>query len=352
MNDLIGVFDSGIGGVSVLQRLAARYNDYEFVYCGDNDYAPYGDKPQEYILNRAKECVKILQKCGCKVIVVACNTVSLVCGEKLALAFPDIKFVFMKPYFTEKHAKGIIFCTVATGKILLEKGLATKKQVYPLPDMAKLIEDGYPDIDYHDFICRLNCGFNYNNVILGCTHYVFLKNYFKRAFPFAEIDDCIDRAINDLNQILIKKGNADFILYNNYIEDNTRTVCSKKDETNDKNEINTYNVCRKDDRITNMTKIDNMDKTDADTVLSRNGDSDNKNNGETAINTRTVWSKIDKNGCETQKNDKIKGEPTTEGQNKANFALNGKKRENIWFIGANADKNEKALGLLKVTKSQ
>ena len=216
MYDLIGVFDSGIGGVSVLQRLAIRYRNYEFIYYGDNDYAPYGDKSQEYILNRAKECVKILQKCGCEVIVVACNTVSLVCGEKLALAFPDVKFVFMKPYFTEKTKNGIIFCTIATGKILIEKGLAVKKQVYPLPDMAKLIEDGFPDIDYNDFICRLNCGFNYNNVILGCTLYVFLIDYFKRVFPFAEIDDCIDKTIKDLNRFLPQNDNADFISYYNF----------------------------------------------------------------------------------------------------------------------------------------
>lgn len=328
MNELIGVFDSGIGGVSVLQRLASRYKNYKFIYYGDNDYAPYGDKSPEYILNRTKECVKMLRKCGCRVIVVACNTVSLVCYKKLILAFPDIKFVFMKPYFNEITNNGIIFCTIATGKILIEKGLAEKKQVYPLPDMAKLIEDAFPDIDYNDFICRLNCGFNYNNVILGCTHYVFLKDYFKRAFPFAEIDDCIDRVINDLNEILSKNGNVDSIYYNNHIKKNTYTVCCKDDETDDMTKINANTVC---------SKIDN------------NG---NEKNGNAEININIVCGKNDKKGCIIQKNDKIKGEPTTESQNEINFDTEYKKRENIWFIGDNAGKNKKALGLLKVMKSQ
>lgn len=328
MNELIGVFDSGIGGVSVLQRLASRYKNYKFIYYGDNDYAPYGDKSPEYILNRTKECVKMLRKCGCRVIVVACNTVSLVCDKKLVLAFPDIKFVFMKPYFTEITNNSIIFCTIATGKILIEKGLAEKKQVYPLPDMAKLIEDGFPDVDYNDFICRLNCGFNYNNVILGCTHYVFLKGYFKRAFPFAEIDDCIDRVINDLNEVLSKNGNADSIYYNNHIKKNT------------------YTVCRKDDETYNMTKIN------ANTVCSKIDNNDNEKNGNAEININIVCGKNDKKGCIIQKNDKIKGEPTTESQNEINFDTVCKKRENIWFIGNNAGKNKKALGLLKVMKSQ
>ena len=328
MNDLIGVFDSGIGGVSVLQRLATRYKNYKFIYYGDNDYAPYGDKSPEYILNRAIKCIKILQKCGCVIIVVACNTVSLVCGEKLAFLFPDIKFVFMKPYFTPKTKKGIIFCTIATGKLLIEKGLAVKKQVYPLLDMAKLIEDGFPDIDYNDFVCRLNCGFNYNNVILGCTHYVFLKGYFKKAFPFAEIDDCIDRVTKDLNRFLPQNGNVESIPYNNYIEENTHTVCCKDDIP------------------------DKTTKTNADVFCSKTDDNVSLMKGNGGINADTVCCKKGKNGCEIQKNDKNKGEPTTERQNEVKFATECKKCENIWFIGANADKNEKALGLLKVTKSQ
>src|SRR5512145_1747261 len=92
----VGVFDSGVGGLSVLRCMREELPNEDFLYVADSGYAPYGDKPVEYIERRAFTITEFLVGQGAKAIVVACNTATAVAIAKLRSAF-DIPIIGMEP---------------------------------------------------------------------------------------------------------------------------------------------------------------------------------------------------------------------------------------------------------------
>ena len=79
----IGVFDSGVGGISVLKRLAKLLPHEHFVFYGDSANTPYGDKPTEWVMNRSRLITERMLDTGAKAIVIACNTATSVAAETL-----------------------------------------------------------------------------------------------------------------------------------------------------------------------------------------------------------------------------------------------------------------------------
>ena len=74
MKNKIGIFDSGVGGLTVLKSLSDKYKCIDYIYIGDNKYCPYGDKTKEELLNYAKRIVNYFIEKGISIIVIACNT--------------------------------------------------------------------------------------------------------------------------------------------------------------------------------------------------------------------------------------------------------------------------------------
>lgn len=93
----IGVFDSGVGGVSVLRALTKRLPRERFVYFGDSANAPYGVKSKEQILHLSREAVKRLCAFDVKAIVIACNTATAASAEELRLAHPNLPILGVEP---------------------------------------------------------------------------------------------------------------------------------------------------------------------------------------------------------------------------------------------------------------
>ena len=93
----IGVFDSGVGGISVLKRLVSLMPHERFVFYGDSANAPYGDKPTEWVLHRTRLVVEGMMDTGAKAVVIACNTATSVAAATLRADHPDFPIIGIEP---------------------------------------------------------------------------------------------------------------------------------------------------------------------------------------------------------------------------------------------------------------
>ena len=90
---MIGVFDSGFGGLTVLKEFLRRLPDYDYIYLGDNARAPYGNKSAEVIYNYTKEAADFLFKQGCELVIIACHTASAKALRRIQQEYLDRKSV-------------------------------------------------------------------------------------------------------------------------------------------------------------------------------------------------------------------------------------------------------------------
>ena len=124
MNDLIGFFDSGVGGVSVLHEAVKLLPNEHFLFYGDNLHAPYGPRPLEEIRALSAAGIDVLLSRDVKAIVIACNTATSAYAETLRAAHPELPIVGMEPalkpaHFARHGGKVIVLATAAT--LRLEK---------------------------------------------------------------------------------------------------------------------------------------------------------------------------------------------------------------------------------------
>ena len=111
---MIGIFDSGIGGLSVFREIRKILPDQQYIYYSDNAHCPYGEKSREYIIGRARFITDFLVSEGAEVIVVACNTATAAAISTLRNEYKDIPFIGMEPAIkpaaklTETGVVGII----------------------------------------------------------------------------------------------------------------------------------------------------------------------------------------------------------------------------------------------------
>jgi len=148
----IGVFDSGIGGFSVLSDLIKAFPEAHFYYYSDDAHAPYGPKTDEYITNRTFVITDELLKKGAEMIVVACNTATASSIDTLRTRYPQMTFVGVEPYLNAYYkesgpSKMVVLTTESTGKSerfkRLKERLDPKGFIdhYSLKNLARLVED-------------------------------------------------------------------------------------------------------------------------------------------------------------------------------------------------------------------
>lgn len=195
----IGLFDSGIGGFSILTQLLNLIPSAEFFYYSDDANAPYGPKTDEFITQRSIDITNILLGKGVDLIVVACNTATAASIDTLRIKFPQLPFVGVEPYLNayykmpEGEKNMAVLTTVSTGKSERFKRLKEKLDPngkivhYSLPNMARLIEDFYfkrmtqdqflNDIKLELEPIREN---KFSHLILGCTHYPLISKIIEK----------------------------------------------------------------------------------------------------------------------------------------------------------------------------
>ena len=197
----IGVFDSGLGGLTAVRELRRILPDENIVYFGDTGRLPYGSRSPEVIREYALECMRFLENQGVKLILVACGTVSSVFGSELGsgcavpcmgVVEPTVKAALSA---TKNGKIGLIAtaATVASGsyeKLAKElfPGLEFTGKACPL--FVPLVENGYFAADNEvarlvakDYLSAFD-GKNIDTLILGCTHYPLLYNLIDRLTDY------------------------------------------------------------------------------------------------------------------------------------------------------------------------
>lgn len=191
----IGVFDSGVGGISVLREMVALMPNENFIYFGDSKNAPYGTKPISEVQDLTISIAEKLVEMGVKAIVVACNTATSVGVEILRAKYPDIPVVGVEPALKpavlyKKNPQVLVMATDITirekkFRELLEKYAALGEiHLLPCPGLMEWVEKGIiEDEELTAFVKDLLAPYagKTDSVVLGCTHYPFLADTIKKV---------------------------------------------------------------------------------------------------------------------------------------------------------------------------
>lgn len=214
----IGVFDSGVGGISVLRELRAMLPEEDFIYFGDSANAPYGEKSGDEIRSLAWHVVETLLKSGIKALVIACNTATAAAAPLIRERL-DMPVVAMEPALkpASKCAHGGKVLVMATPLTLSLDKFQSLMERYgqdalpmPCPGLMELVERGIVDgseLDEYIADMRSRIGDEHvDAVVLGCTHYVFLRAAIERAFPQAQVVDGNEGTARQLARLLEQRG--------------------------------------------------------------------------------------------------------------------------------------------------
>ncbi len=206
MNSPIGIFDSGYGGLTILDEIRKTLPQYDYLYLGDNARTPYGTRSFDVVYRYTWECVRTLFDMGCELVILACNTAS-------AKALRSIQQVDLIEYDPKRRVLGVIRPTVEALGGISSNGhvglLATQGTVqsnsYPLeikklynniilsseacPMWVPLIENNEHNSPAADYFVKKNIESlllkddAIDTVMLGCTHYPLLLNKIEKFLP-------------------------------------------------------------------------------------------------------------------------------------------------------------------------
>ncbi|MFH1583333.1 MAG: glutamate racemase [Candidatus Falkowbacteria bacterium] len=198
---MIGVFDSGFGGLTVFKEFLRVLPDYDYIYLGDNARAPYGNKSDEVIYNYTGQAVDFLFKQGCELIIIACHTASAktlrkIQQEYLPSKYSDKRILGVVVPIVEQaiklsryHRLGVIgtTATISSGvyKKELEK-LRNDLEIYEqaCPLLVPLVEEGWAERPETKMILKKYLRplkvKQIDTLILGCTHYPLMINDISR----------------------------------------------------------------------------------------------------------------------------------------------------------------------------
>lgn len=182
----IGVFDSGVGGKSVANAIQKALPQSEILYRNDKEHVPYGTRPPEQILGFVKPILQDLVEQGCKVIVIACNTVSTTIITDLRQIF-DVPLIAMEPMVkpAAEATKSGVIAVCATPTTLASARYNWLKETYAKgvkviePDCAdwtKMIEENRVDHEKIEVRISSACQLGADVVVLGCTHYHWIED--------------------------------------------------------------------------------------------------------------------------------------------------------------------------------
>jgi len=209
---MIGIFDSGFGGLIIFKEIEQALPDYDYIYLGDNARAPYGDKSQSVVYDYTKQAVDYLFAQGCQLIILACNTASAEALRKIQQNYESVLGV-VRPLAEEASQKTSnkkiavlgTTSTIDSGAYIRElqnqdQYIEVIQQACPL--LVPLIEhDQEQDLMTEDIVEHYIKALKQQNpdtVILGCTHYGCLQDLIQKKFGK-------DILVLDSGQIIAKK---------------------------------------------------------------------------------------------------------------------------------------------------
>ena len=193
-NDYIAVFDSGVGGISVLRHLMAQMPSERYLYFGDSANAPYGTKTKEEVRDLTLTAAERLINRGIKALVVACNTATSAAINDLRSAHPELIVIGIEPALklAADRFPGGCLGVMATPMTLREEKFARLMERFcesgtiykiPAPGLVELIESGKADSAETDALLReIFAPYPHlDALVLGCTHYPFAAGAISRV---------------------------------------------------------------------------------------------------------------------------------------------------------------------------
>ena len=219
---MIGVYDSGEGGKSVLQELVRLMPWEDYIYYGDKAFCPYGPKSPEFITQRACAVTDYLISRGCELIVVACNTATAAAISVLRAEYPDVPFIGMEPAVKPAALgtrSGVIGVLATAGTLKGSKYLNTRGLYednvriveHVGQGFVELVENGILDGPEAESVVRASLqpllDQGADTIVLGCTHYPFLQPVIQRlAGPDVRVIDPAPAVARQTLRILEQKG--------------------------------------------------------------------------------------------------------------------------------------------------
>ena len=195
----IGVFDSGVGGLTVLRALLSRIPDADYLYFGDTARLPYGSKSAATVAHYAVGAVHYLQEHGAQLLVIACNTATALALEEIK-AGSRVQVIGVVEPGAETAAnattkrKVVVIGTEATvashayRRALEAKNVAVREKACPL--LVPLVEEGWTEHPVTEQVARIYLAEAFSDdsrdadvLVLGCTHYPLLKPLLRRVVP-------------------------------------------------------------------------------------------------------------------------------------------------------------------------
>lgn len=202
----IGVFDSGIGGISVLRALRAELPLERFVYVADAGHAPYGERDDAYLLARAQAITHyLIEQHAIKTLVVACNTATAAAIRELRQTYPDLPIVGIEPALKPAAAvskTGLIGVMATRGTLNSEKFGNLLKSLHGAATFVLQPCDGLADAIEHDDAIKIEAlcaqytramgtfGLKFgemDTLVLGCTHYPFIAEQLSKSVGAAVV---------------------------------------------------------------------------------------------------------------------------------------------------------------------
>lgn len=187
---MIGIFDSGVGGLSVFREILKILPDEKYIYWSDSAHCPYGEKSREYIIGRAREITSWLIGQGAEIIVVACNTATAAAISTLREEF-DVPFIGMEPAVkpaAQATRSGVVGVLATAGTLKATKYIDTRAkwaqnvriEEHIGQGFVELVESGKVNGKEAEAVVErslkplLDAGAD--TIVLGCTHYPFLSD--------------------------------------------------------------------------------------------------------------------------------------------------------------------------------
>lgn len=218
----IGIFDSGIGGLTVAREIQKQLPQERIIYFGDTAHVPYGDKSKASIINYSERITRFLLEENCKAIIIACNTASAMAYSKIKKQYGKEAHIFnvidpVCQYVSQKEVENVgVIGTKATissriyaRKIKrLNQHMIVNQAATPL--LAPMIEEGFFNNNIsktiiHSYLSKNNLK-GIEAIILGCTHYPLIKkevdHFYKKK---TEVIDSAQIVVNHINKTLTAK---------------------------------------------------------------------------------------------------------------------------------------------------
>ena len=224
---MIGIFDSGVGGLTVVREIFKKLPEYQIIYFGDTARTPYGTKSKETIIKYAREDAKFLLDKGAKIIIIACNTASAVASSILQKELGVPIFEVIGPAVkravgvTKNKRVGVIGTRATVGSGVYEESIKkinaeiqVTSQACPL--LVPLVEEGWLDKPETKRIVKKYLqplkNKQIDTLILGCTHYPVLKNIIKRIGRHVKLVDSAEEVVCKLQSFLAGNEGVEKIL--------------------------------------------------------------------------------------------------------------------------------------------